>query len=465
MLDRFIEGAVKRISAEAPIPILQQRNASSMLGGVGNVARNVVALGGEAVLIAVVGDDDAGKQIRNLVAAEPAMTDALVTAPGRQSTVKTRFVAAGQQLLRTDLETTVAIMDATAAAVLAMAEKHLPGCKVMILSDYAKGVLSDAVLGPVIEFARAAGIPVVADPKRKNLQAYAGVTVLTPNRAEWLAATGDPGDRDEPVVRAARSVIAKTGVENILLTRSEQGVSLVPGEGEALHLPTRVVEVFDVSGAGDTVVAALAMALAAGASLVDAARLANLAAGIAVSKTGTATVSRDELSASLLSQDLGSAEAKVVSADGAAEAVSRWRSRGLKVGFTNGCFDLLHPGHVSLLCEAARACDRLIVAINSDLSVRRLKGPDRPVQKEAARAMVLASLADVALVVVFEDDTPVVLLERLKPDVLVKGGDYAIDEVVGGDLVQAYGGEVRLASFLDGHSSSAMIARSGGEKV
>jgi D-beta-D-heptose 7-phosphate kinase/D-beta-D-heptose 1-phosphate adenosyltransferase len=208
----------------------------------------------------------------------------------------------------------------------------------------------------------------------------------------------------------------------------------------------------------------MAMALAAGVELSDAAGLANLAGGIAVSKTGTATVSRDELATSLIAQNLGSAEAKIASSDGAAEAVARWRARGLKVGFTNGCFDLLHPGHVSLIGEAAGACDRLIVAINSDASVKRLKGPNRPVQNEAARAMVLASLADSDLVVVFDEDTPLALLRRLKPDVLVKGGDYSVDEVVGGDIVSAYGGEIRLAAFVEGQSSSAMIARSGGEE-
>jgi D-beta-D-heptose 7-phosphate kinase/D-beta-D-heptose 1-phosphate adenosyltransferase len=392
------------------------------------------------------------------------MTAALVTVPGRQSTVKTRFVAAGQQLLRTDLETTSALPADAAAAVLAMVEKYLPACDAVVLSDYAKGVLCDAVLGPAIERALAAGKPLVADPKRDDFEAYAGVTVLTPNRAEWLAATGDRGDRDEPVVRAARGVIEKTGISNILLTRSEQGASLISGNGEALHLPARAQEVFDVSGAGDAVAATMAMALAAGVALSDAAGLANLAGGIAVSKTGTATVSRDELATSLIAQNLGSAEAKIASSDGAAEAVARWRARGLKVGFTNGCFDLLHPGHVSLIGEAAGACDRLIVAINSDASVKRLKGPNRPVQNEAARAMVLASLADSDLVVVFDEDTPLALLRRLKPDVLVKGGDYSVDEVVGGDIVSAYGGEIRLAAFVEGQSSSAMIARSGGEE-
>lgn len=464
MLDRFIVGTVKRISAEAPIPILQQRDESAMLGGVGNVARNIVALGGEAVLIAVIGDDDAGREIRKLAAAEAAMTDALVPVPGRQTTVKTRYVASGQQLLRTDLETTSALANDHAAAVLAVLDKHLPDCDAVILSDYAKGVLCDAVLGPAIERARAAGKPIVADPKRDDFAAYAGVTVLTPNRAEWLAATGDRGDLDEQVVATAQNTMKKTAVSNILLTRSEQGASLLSDSGEALHLPTRALEVFDVSGAGDAVAATLAMALAAGVALEDAARLANLAGGVAVAKTGTASVSRDELAASLVSQNLGPAEAKIASSDGAAEAVARWRARGLKVGFTNGCFDLLHPGHVSLIGEAAGACDRLIVAINSDDSVKRLKGPNRPVQDEAARAIVLASLADADLVVVFEDDTPVGLLELLKPDVLIKGGDYTVEEVVGGDIVQAYGGEVRLAALIEGQSSSAVIARSGGEK-
>jgi D-beta-D-heptose 7-phosphate kinase/D-beta-D-heptose 1-phosphate adenosyltransferase len=464
MLDRYVDGDVVRVSAEAPIPILQQRDETSMLGGAGNVARNVVALGGEAVLVAVVGDDAAGGEIRALIEADPAIVDALVIAAGRPSSVKTRFVAAGQQLLRTDRETTAALPADTAEAVLARIEAHLPQCDAMILSDYAKGTLCDDVLGRAIEFAQAAGVPVLADPKRDDFTAYAGVTVLTPNRAEWLAATGDPGNHDDAVEASARQIIERCGIGNILLTRSEQGASLIAQSGDALHLPARALEVYDVSGAGDTVAATLALTLAAGAPLADAARLANLAGGVAVSKTGTATVSNDELATALVTHDLSPAEAKIASANVAAATVARWRSRGLKVGFTNGCFDLLHPGHVSLIREAADSCDRLIVAINSDESVRRLKGEGRPVQNETARAMVLASLADADLVVVFDDDTPIPLLERLRPDVLVKGGDYTVETVVGGDVVQEYGGEVRLAVFVDGHSSSAMIARSGSAK-
>jgi D-beta-D-heptose 7-phosphate kinase/D-beta-D-heptose 1-phosphate adenosyltransferase len=464
MLDRFVDGEVLRISAEAPIPILQQHSENSMLGGVGNVARNIVALGGEAVLVAVIGDDDAGTRIQSLVAANEAILGGLVTAVGRQSTVKTRYVAAGQQLLRADLETTTPISADAAAAVLANIEQYLPQCDVMVLSDYAKGTLCDAVLGPAIGLARAAGKPVVADPKRDDFAAYDGVTVLTPNRAEWRNATGDPGVTDDAVVATAAQVIAASGIENVLLTRSEQGASLITSAGEALHLPARAQEVFDVSGAGDTVVATMAMALVAGVTLAEAAHLANLAGGIAVSKTGTAVVGHDELAASLVAEDLGPAEAKIAPANGAMATVARWRARGLKVGFTNGCFDLLHPGHVSLIGEAAGVCDRLVVAINSDVSVKRLKGPTRPVQNETARALVLASLADTDLVVVFEDDTPIPLLQLLQPDVLVKGGDYSVDEVVGGDIVRAYGGDVHLAPFVAGHSSSAMIARSGSDE-
>lgn len=459
MLDRFVYGDVERISAEAPIQVLRVRSESAMLGGVGNAARNVVALGGRAVLVAAVGDDEAGGQITDLARSEGQLDGRLIVESGRRSTVKTRYFASGQQLLRADEETTRSLGDDTARRLVSVVESALAEVDVLVLSDYAKGVLGSGVIRAVIDAARAADIPVIADPKRIDFETYAAASVLKPNKAELASATNLPCESDQEIEAAARKAISHCGIDAILVSRSQRGMTLVERDAPALHLPGRALEVFDVSGAGDTVIATTAVSLAAGADLAAAARLANIAAGVVVGKVGTAVVHRDELSSAVLAAEVSTSEAKVVSPEAAAEGTARWRAQGLKVGFTNGCFDLLHPGHVSLLTEARTVCDRLIVGLNSDDSVRRLKGDDRPVQSETARALVLASLSLVDLVVVFGDDTPIPLLELLRPDVLIKGGDYSLDEVVGADVVRAYGGEVKLAALVPGHSSSNVIAK------
>ena len=413
MLDRFVYGRVERVSAEAPIPILHVSSQRAMLGGVGNVGRNVVALGAHAVLIAVTGDDLAGNEIAELAESERNLTPRLIVEAGRPSTVKTRYIAEGQQLLRTDEETTAAISDEAARRVIAAVKAELRKTDVMVLSDYTKGCLTNDVLAVAIAEARSAGVPVVGDPKRDDFDAYSGVTILKPNQAELASAARLPCENDAEVEAAARKTMNDYGIDAMLVSRSEQGMSLVQRDAEALHLSAKALEVFDVSGAGDTVVATTAVALAAGVELAIGAELANVAGGIVVGKVGTAVVSRDELASGLLAVEVSSSEAKVLSAEAAAATVDRWRDRGQKIGFTNGCFDLLHPGHISLLTEAKAACDRLVVAMNSDESVQRLKGDDRPIQHETARAIVLASLSTVDVVVIFSEDTPIPLLELL----------------------------------------------------
>jgi D-beta-D-heptose 7-phosphate kinase/D-beta-D-heptose 1-phosphate adenosyltransferase len=462
MLDRYVHGDVLRVSQEAPIPVLRVARETAAPGGAGNAANNLRALGAEACLIGVVGDDAAGRTIADCAArGEGRLRLDLVVDPRRRTTVKSRFVAGGQQLLRADEEDTMPLGGAVEDALLDRLRARLPGTDVLVLSDYAKGVLSDRVLAAAIAEARSAGVRVIADPKRADLAAYAGVDLLKPNRQELAAATGQRCEDDESVVAAARQVMRQVGVPALLVSRSERGVSLITAETAPRHWRAEAREVFDVSGAGDTVVAVMAAAMAVGAPLDQAALLANLAAGIVVGLAGTAVVTQDRLAAALRHADLGGHEAKVVGRHAAAEAVADWRRRGLTVGFTNGCFDLLHPGHVSLLRQARRACDRLIVGLNDDASVRRLKGESRPVQDETARALVLASLADVDLVVPFAEDTPLALLELLRPDVLVKGADYRIDQVVGAREVQGWGGRVLLAELADGHSTSGTIARIG----
>ena len=459
MLDRFVYGRVERTSPEAPVPILRTDRDVYMLGGAGNVVRNLVSLGAHATLLSVIGDDEVGRRLTGLVGREERVEPHLLVERGRVSTEKTRFVAGSQQLLRTDSETTEAIGPRAAESLLGLARDAFAACDVVVLSDYAKGVLGPELVQRLIEAARNAGKPVVVDPKGRDFGRYAGAAVLTPNRAELAQVAGESLESGEAIVAACRSLIDRHGFEAILVTRSRDGMTLVAADGGSAHLEAEAREVFDVSGAGDTVVATLAAALGQGVALGAAARLANAAAGVAVGRAGTAAVSAADLLHAVRAGDLSASEAKIMPLAAALEAAAGWRAQGQRIGFTNGCFDLLHPGHVSLLRQARQAADRLIVGLNSDASVRRLKGADRPVQGEAARAQVLASLETVDLVVVFADDTPVRLIEALRPDCLVKGSDYTVDEVVGADIVQGYGGTVLIAENEPGHSTTGTIRR------
>lgn len=461
MLDRFVYGSVTRVSYEAPIPVLSVDGESAMPGGAGNAARNAAALGGEVALIGVIGADRAGAELQQLIAQTAGLRDCLTVDPERPTTRKTRFVAQGQQLLRTDRETSAPLSAATARHLLARVEEALAACDVMILSDYAKGVLGEPALREILALAQAASVPVVVDPKSTDFSRYSGASLIKPNRQEMAAAIGAPCDSDAEVVAAAERTIAEAGIPAIAVSRAERGLSLVRRGLPPLHLPAQAREVFDVSGAGDTLVAALALGLGAGLDAADAAWLANLASGLVVEKVGTATVHPDEILARAHEQSVLDTDAKVQPRAAALERIARWRAEGAGIGFTNGCFDLIHPGHVSLLRQARAACDRLVVGLNSDASVRRLKGPERPVQNEAARSIVLASLAAVDLVVLFDEDTPMSLIEAVRPEVLVKGADYRLEDVVGGAFVQGYGGRVLLAELVGGHSTTGMIARAG----
>jgi D-beta-D-heptose 7-phosphate kinase/D-beta-D-heptose 1-phosphate adenosyltransferase len=460
MLDRYVEGRVSRLSPEAPIPVLDVQRETAMLGGAGNVLRNLAALGVTTELIAAIGVDRAGHELASLLAKEAHVTPRLVSIPSRETSVKTRFVAGNQQLLRADREVTDAVAAADRQSLLddaIAALGSLPKAP-LVLSDYGKGVLGDTLVTELIGLARAEGRPVVVDPKGRDFGKYRGATLVTPNRQELALATGLPTETDEDVAAAGRRVIEAHGIASVLATRSERGMTLV--ERDAVHhLPARAREVFDVSGAGDTVVAIVAASIAAGAPLSLAAKLANLGAGVVVGKVGTAVVHPAEILTALHELEFMDAEAKVATPLAMLDRALTWRRRGWRVGFTNGCFDLLHPGHVSLLKQARAACDRLVVGLNSDSSVKRLKGADRPIQGETSRAAVLASLAAVDLVVIFHEDDPLKLIATLRPDVLVKGSDYRLDEVVGAAEVQSWGGKVVLADILSGHSTSDTIRR------
>ncbi|MCB9959921.1 MAG: D-glycero-beta-D-manno-heptose-7-phosphate kinase [Rhodospirillaceae bacterium] len=464
MLDRYIHGDMERISPEAPVPVLRIAHSREVLGGAGNVARNIMGLGGTATLAGMAGDDDAGATLERLCREALGGGTRLTRVAGATTTVKTRLIARHQQVLRLDAEQVAPLDAATQERLLDDLAPALAAARVVVLSDYAKGFLGDAMAARLIAAARAAGKPVIVDPKGADFAGrYRGATVLTPNLGELRVAAGLPVDDDEAVVAACRRLIESCDTEAVVATRSEAGMTVVERSGTVAHLPAQALEVFDVSGAGDTVVATLALGLGAGVPLVDAARLANAAAGIVVGKVGTATVSQAELLHALHGAATARDEEKVQPLAQAVDQVATWRRRGRTVGFTNGCFDLLHPGHVSLLRQARAACDKLVLGLNSDASVARLKGPGRPVQPEAARAAVLAALGTVDLVVIFAEDTPERVIEALRPDVLVKGADYTVDTVVGAGFVQSYGGRVVLADLAPGHSTTSTVARLRGD--
>jgi D-beta-D-heptose 7-phosphate kinase/D-beta-D-heptose 1-phosphate adenosyltransferase len=459
MLDRYVLGDVRRISPEAPIPVLRAEARRAVPGGAANVARNVASMGATAILIGAAGDDAGADELCTLLSANGGIDARIVRDQGRPTTVKTRFMSGAHQLLRLDEENSDEITGALEQGILDRFDAALPEADAVVLSDYAKGVLTDRVLAIVIERARSAGVPVVADPKRATFAAYRHATVLTPNLAEISRATGVHDGDDDSVEAAGRIALAQADADAVIVTRSERGLTLVRRHGPTLHVPTRARAVADVSGAGDTFVAALAIMLAGRETLDDAAVIANVAAGVSVGKPGTATVDHAELTAELHHRELEAAEDKVLELGAALARVTSWRAKGLQVGFTNGCFDLIHPGHVRLLQKARAVCDRLVVGLNTDESVRRLKGPDRPVQSEAARATVMASMASADLVVLFDEDTPERLIESLRPDMLFKGADYRIDQVVGGAFVQQNGGRVVLIDLEEGHSTTNTIRR------
>ena len=460
MLDVFAYGTATRISPEAPVPVMRMSRELRMLGGSGNVARNISALGGRALLVAPVGADESGDMLEKLTCDEPRIDARLVRCSQRRTTTKRRFIVAGQQMLRVDQEETKPLADTEEASLIEHALQAIGKTSVVVLSDYDKGAVSRVLLRRVIAAAREAGKPVFVDPKNPDAEVYRGATCIPPKAGALAGITGLPTHTAEQVVAAARALLATTDAEYVLATRSEKGLSLVPQRGEALHIATRRRDVFDVSGAGDTVMGTLALAVGSGVPWSLAAHLANIAAGIVVAKQGTETCSRDELELELSNRMLGLG-AKLQSAASAVRLAGTWRRQGLRIGFTNGCFDLLHPGHLALLERARATCDRLIVGLNSDTSVARLKGPTRPLQNQAARAAVLAALAFVDLVVVFDEDTPLELITQLRPSVLLKGADYTLDQVVGAAAVLADGGEVKLVELVVGQSTTNIIRRMG----
>ena len=457
MLDRYFLGDSTRISPEAPVPVVQVRHSEDRLGGAANVARNIAHLDGRATLLGLVGDDTDGRLLTDILQREKVHSE-LLALPHVQTISKTRIISRRQQVVRLDMEQPFA--ESEAVQIARRFAELVAGCDTVIVSDYAKGTLG--AVGDIIRAARQAGKRVLVDPKSSDFSRYRGATVITPNLAEFHAAGGD-SRTESLMLTSARTLLSEAGIEMMLLTRSEQGMSLIT-PSEHHHFPAQVQEVSDVTGAGDTVIATLGALLSAGFEVTDATWLANLAAGIVVSKLGAATVSPEELAARASHTWSAKNSGYQPSAAQSLLHIDYARQQGERIVFTNGCFDILHAGHVRYLTQARALGDRLVVGINTDASVRRLKGASRPVNTLLDRVEVLSALACVDWVVPFGDDpdeadTPAQLIRRVSPGILVKGGDYTVDTIVGADFVRQQGGEVVVLPLLEGRSTTGLIER------
>jgi D-beta-D-heptose 7-phosphate kinase/D-beta-D-heptose 1-phosphate adenosyltransferase len=461
MLDRYIVGEVDRISPEAPVPVLRHAQRYERPGGAANVAMNLAGLGCQAFLAGFWGADGEQAELARLLDAAKIDTAGVVTS-SLPTISKTRIVARTQQLLRLDIESRGAVpaeqLERLEARAVALVEK----VHAVILSDYAKGALTTGMCEAVIRAARRAGVPVLVDPKARDLSKYSGATTVCPNLAELSLATGVAADESEELLKVARQQMVEHDFRFLTVTMSEKGIRILgpaaDGSGD-FYSPARAREVFDVSGAGDTVIATLAASLAGGLQLHTAVELANLAAGIVVGKIGTVPIAQHELVQALTPSSGITSTEKILDFEGVQRRVAEWRNAGETVVFTNGCFDLLHVGHITLLEDCRRFGSKLVLGLNTDASVSRLKGPSRPIVGERERARVMAALAAVDAVVLFDEDTPLDLIRALKPNVLVKGGDYTVETVVGHEDVAAYGGRVELVPTVAGFSTTKIVQK------
>jgi len=462
MIDRYLVGSCDRVSPEAPVQVVNVVKETRSLGGAGNVVANLTALGARATLVAVVGSDLATTPLASLLERHGVLRDGLVVDAERPTTVKTRVVASRQQIVRFDVETVAAVSSAVESELLDRFAHYLAACDVVVLSDYGKGVLTKRVTQRCIALCIEHGKPVFVDPKGTDYTKYRGATMVTPNRKEAGAAAGISMNSAGAVTQAGNLLLKEHAFGACLITLSEDGMELFEG-GREHRLPTEAREVFDVTGAGDTVIAAVAFAAACGLPLLDACRFANRAAGIVVGKLGAATTTLAEIKNATVPRQAGLDE-KILDVDALCERLAAERGFGNSIVFTNGCFDILHAGHVRYLVEAKTFGDVLVVGLNTDDSVRQLKGPGRPLNTEHDRALLLAALASVNYVVLFAEETPLALIERIVPDVLVKGGDYRVEDVVGADVVTRAHGLVKIVAFLEGKSTSGLIDRISKEK-
>jgi D-beta-D-heptose 7-phosphate kinase/D-beta-D-heptose 1-phosphate adenosyltransferase len=458
MLDEYLWGKTDRISPEAPVQVVDVMREDLRLGGAGNVVNNLVALGCSVAVCSVIGVDDNGAYLKQLFSQMGVATDGLFDDTDRLTGKKTRVMAAHQQIVRIDRESKDALQSAIEAKLIAWSRAHAGNYDVLVVSDYLKGVLTPALLAAVINMGKEANIPVVIDPKGSDYSKYAGATILTPNRKEAEQACGIAIHDETSLTAAAEKLLQSLHLSALLITRSEAGMSLFRPELPPLHIPTVAREVYDVTGAGDTVLAVLSLGLASGLSVDDSAKLANTAAGIVVGKLGTSTLTAVEI-LDEIGREHRDSNNKIKNLDVLAGIIAAEKTRGKRIVFTNGCFDLLHVGHVKYLQKARSFGDILILGLNSDASIKRLKGDKRPLIAEGERAHILAALDCIDYVVIFDEDTPLHLIATLQPSILVKGGDYTLDGVVGREIVEAAGGRVELVQFVDGKSTTNIIGK------
>ena len=461
MLDRYLMGNVNRISPEAPVPVVLLNRSESRAGGAANVAANLSGLGLSAQIIGCIAHDDAGHALKSLMNGAGIDTTHLMVSDKRPTVSKTRVMSGNQQIVRIDDESAKSFSPEETELLLKQVTQALHSKPAMvILSDYDKGLLSSRACQAIITLCNDLRIPVIADPKGRDYSKYHGASALTPNKKETAEACGVPLHETEALLQAAKGLKKELALNFLAVTRGEEGISLID-DGEIQHIPATAKQVFDVSGAGDTVIATLAAGLVHGLNAHDALQLANIAAGIVVGKVGTVPVSHAELLKTLISEDGQSQVDKICDRAQLLSLVNDWREQSQKIVFTNGCFDLLHAGHVTYLEAAKKTGDKLILGLNTDRSVSALKGPTRPVVHEGDRARVLAALASVDAVILFDEDTPLALIDLVRPDVIVKGDDYTEEQVVGGKEVKSWGGSVKLIPLVQGRSTSNIIKKLG----
>lgn len=465
VLDHHVHGTVNRVSPEAPIPVINKETETYSLGGAANVTANLASLHCQHFFISLKGNDQSGKLIEEKVKQLPFNQSNLVIDEIRPTPLKTRYIAQNQQLLRVDQENTEAIETSIQNKLLDIFKSHIKKVKIVIISDYGKGIFSMELTQTLIKIAHENNVRVIVDPKGKDYKKYKNADIITPNKSELSEATGMTTHSTESVIDACHKLIEEFNIGHIIATRGEKGMTMV-SKSETQHIPTAAKSVYDVTGAGDTVVATIAACLANGYSFNKSIRIANIAAGIVVEKFGTATVGLDEINQKVKKQTSSEhIRHKIISIDEAQPIIEKWKEENLKIGFTNGCFDIIHPGHLSLLSQARANCHRLIVGLNSDDSVRLLKGNDRPFNNQTTRASILASLIDTDLIIIFSEKTPLNLIKTIKPNVLIKGADYKQDEVVGADFVKSYNGQIFLAQLEEGLSTTNIIKEIQDKKI
>ena len=456
ILDHYIYGSVSRISPEAPVPVLLKEHSTMGLGGAGNVAANITALGGNATLISITGEDANSIELAQMLT-DQSIQHHLIKDASRRTTTKIRVMAKQHQLVRIDEEHSHAVSAEIEEKVFRQFDELCHGYKTVILSDYKKGTCSKNICQTIIEKCKASNMEVIVDPKGSQWGKYKSATCITPNFKEFSSVAGEVPNEDKAIIDVAGPLREELNLNRLLITRGSRGMVLMDNKRAPFSLPADAREVYDVSGAGDTVIACLAACRSMGWEWKSAVEFANTAAGIVVAKSGTKPITISDITERIAETDI--VGAKVLPLENALVKINQWKADGLRIGFTNGCFDILHTGHIHLLHASAQLCDKLIVGLNSDASVTGLKGPERPILPQEERSALIASIKSVDMVIVFDGDTPLRLIEAIKPMVLIKGKDYKKSEVVGGDRVESWGGEVALVDLMKDKSTTSIIEK------